>query len=1648
MRDTKKRATLWETLLGALSAPAFCKAMNLTPEGVKEQFQEYHLKAACRRLKAAADANGRFAAGAVLPILQDYLPVLADEPREGWLVDCYNYVLRKIFPETTDPENADTAARYEAGRRVFLQILRGLYHYEKVHLPFDPRYNFEMLPAKEIKKEHFTREYLRLRTLVRDDYIYEYMRLAAEVTPFNALGHIGGVTYVATFMARQLHKRGVPVDVALIAGAAAVHDMGKYGVKKGEERRVPYLHYYYTDIFCEREGLPQMGHIAANHSVWDLELENLSVESLLLIYADFRVKSSRNEKHQEVIHFYTLKEAFDVILNKLDDVDDAKRQRYQRVYAKLADFEDYMLELGVTVDLPENFAQAPARERIVKRKEKVLMEGEEVVRQLKFTAIAHNIELMAIFRSESDFGNLIEAARSEQNWKNLRTYITIFEEYSTYMTEQQKLMTLQFLFELLSHREEDIRVQAAELMGRIVARFNERYTKELPKGVNMPRKKVTNQTLFSQFVAQIINPGRRYTQQHKNWIGSCLGPFVRSVLATRYERIGTAAANIAEDKNPTAPYLEVLQKYYEAVSPDPEERMTLLQALLALRPEDLTEGFCQVVRAYLAKAAQQDENTIVRLAALYGMHHLFKKELDETEFIRQLLRTMNLPEGLEQFQGRESSLFLEDLKTGTHWLVKIANIHLMCHALLQQKEQQSGMHLGMHLCNLVKVSEHLAVRQAAGEALLAIADTMTYSQRNEMAVELFNGLEIGDLQIAKYVPEYLGKMALKLRPGELDEFISTLQDEIESTNFQLATSAVNTMGVMLENFQDFSAQMPQDDGQNEKRQLRLLYAMLRAYAHYDKELSRDAFRDIGTYIFHSPVMPEIRKDFFFLHSYKKIWVLLNENTENMLDFYSNAAVLNHIYRFISWSEFAHGHFVFPPEQKVCFYPGTFDPFSSGHKAVAKRIRDMGFIVYLALDEFSWSKHTQPRLMRRKIMNMSVADTENIYPFSENLSVNIANPDDIKKLKEIFADKDLYIAVGSDVVENASAYRQDPGPNTIHSVNHIIFERETREQANWYSDTTPAKAREKATEKLIKGDVIHLKLDKFYEDISSTRIRENIDQNRDISALIDTVAQNFIYANNLYLREPAYKHVLEAQEIGIGEFRPRTWEELPHLQSMISSVGANPLLLQRYLEWDGHGARRVYTQYVNTGGRGEHVIAFGAVHQVPMQNLLVEFRDARVAEHVREEASGRIAAIGYFYVNDDSSISYPGQILLAEMMTELINRDFTYVVYHPIDPTGYNERTVEALTRQGFVDIAPEGSPHPLYAVHIKSPVVLFRDVETTIKNPFNKNPRVLRALDKAHNNLLEVMRRIYPGKLILSFNTSAMHYRIIQKVARLNGVSTAEDPQKRRGPYMSVPFGKALSDVLVPNTVTKALHIEKYFNRAVKGFMLAEAHHYATVDNQVKTIKSFHRPVILIDDLLEKGHRMRMLTPYLKKNDVEVKAVLAGVMSGFAMDLMAQQGYHCECAYFLPSLEMWLNERDCYPFIGGDSIDNANNYSGYDRNPSVNLILPYVKPEFIQHGDEDAAFIYSLTCLQNAKLIMETLQAEYQALYEKRLTLKRLGEVITVPRIPDIDIGVKFDTNMDPTRFIENDIERLVRLRWGELGLNLQSESERNRGGE
>ena len=67
-------------------------------------------------------------------------------------------------------------------------------------------------------------------------------------------------------------------------------------------------------------------------------------------------------------------------------------------------------------------------------------------------------------------------------------------------------------------------------------------------------------------------------------------------------------------------------------------------------------------------------------------------------------------------------------------------------------------------------------------------------------------------------------------------------------------------------------------------------------------------------------------------------------------------------------------------------------------------------------------------------------------------------------------------------------------DSIHTFPHIIFRRnsEASEQEKEGSET--------AASTTIRGEILQLSLPVQLEDISSTRIRENIDCNRDISNL--------------------------------------------------------------------------------------------------------------------------------------------------------------------------------------------------------------------------------------------------------------------------------------------------------------------------------------------------------------------------------------------------------------------------------------------------------------------------------------------------------------------------------------------------------------------
>lgn len=1565
-------------------------------------------------------------------------------PKEGWLAYLYAYTIGALFPQriTQEKRREDDALR--TGRLLLFQIIRTLLQIKRIGKQVDFSRDFEFLTPEEYKKYDSAAEYKKLLDINRDWYIHEFMCIGSEITPYNTLGHIAGVHRLCMHVAGQLEKIGMPIDVALLSGAAFSHDLGKYGGTEEESARIPYLHYYYTDQFLSGNNMPTIAHIAANHSTWDLELENLSVESLVLIYSDFRVKSTRNEDGREEANFYSLKDSFDVILNKLDNVDQAKKDRYIRVYSKLKDFEEYIESRGVRTQLSEDFADPEPSDV----KDGSLKTESEVIDTFKGLAIQHNITLMSKFNNEAEFGNLLEAARSEKNWKNIRAYINIFEEYYTYMTQKQKYVILHLLYELLMHREGDIRRQAGSLMGKVVADYDEEYRKEIPHGALAGKRELTGIELWDRYLHEIIFPDYKVTDQHRRWIGYAL----RSFIISLFESL---------DEGERKQYLQVLLGYCDKATEGDHEVFVVLDSLLFIHTSDMGLSDRLKVIEFAEKASKRDSLEI-KICALRVAKYMADSDDDPriVKIIEQVVKNneYNLITGAiylkskisertgkrraatkgaeskfesgsgsdleadlkpvlepERYTDGISNVFLENLKVDTPWVAKAVNIEFLLDSL-NRGEKGELLHITTHLSNLLKVSEKVTVRHSAGRALLKVIKMLPLDERNEVVIELARGLEIGEYQFSKYIPAYLGEMSLYLHPNELDEFIKELIKQTESTNDRISSVALDTAGVMITNYAGYEERFPEEAGMGDLRLKRLLSILMKGLSNYRKVVNQEAFEVIGRHIFGSSKLSLETKAHIFEIINKKMLTLLLDQEETDPAFYNNAASLNHIYRFIKDYHFLYGNFSSRPIKKAAFFPGTFDPFSLGHKAIVQEIRDLGFEVYMALDEFSWSKKTQPRMIRRKIMSMSVADEQHVYLFPDSVPVNLSNEADLSRLRELFPDRELYVVVGSDVIVNASSYRKPPTKGSIHTFDHIVFKRESASEGK-YEENRLKEALEN-----IRGRVVQLKLPVHLEDISSSRIRENIDYNRDISNLIDNVAQNYIYDNSLYLREPQYKVIMQTKGIYTEEIPGGNQKVIEEINDRLFNKSPGLARLREYLD-----QKQTKIVLIRDGQQSNRPVAVGAYQNIERTDLYVEFEDMETAAYLRENVSGKIAVISCLYFTGDTEIRDLPQLLLTEVLATCLRDDYGYAVYHRRQSGPLNKMVLDVLERQGFLK-APAKEGINIYTVDMKAPITLLQNMETTIKDPLNRNDRVLAVMDKAHRNLQMTLTGLYPGNLVISFNAGVLHHKMVKMITVDNRVPVETAPGTCLGPYMCVPFGKILRVAAVPNTVTKTLHTDKVFKPDIKGFRIAEYPNYSPLINQVRTIKSFNRSVILVDDLLHKGYRIRELDPLFNEENINIIKLIVGILSGRGKDLMTVQKRQVDSAYFVPNLRAWFVESSVYPFIGGDSVErkDAENVSMI---PSINLIQPYVAPAFLKGAHKKSIFELSLTCLENAKEILIALEEEYQTLYEKSLTLKRLGEVVISSRSPDQGDCLHYDLNLAPSVYVANDIEKLKRLR-------------------
>lgn len=260
------------------------------------------------------------------------------------------------------------------------------------------------------------------------------------------------------------------------------------------------------------------------------------------------------------------------------------------------------------------------------------------------------------------------------------------------------------------------------------------------------------------------------------------------------------------------------------------------------------------------------------------------------------------------------------------------------------------------------------------------------------------------------------------------------------------------------------------------------------------------------------------------------------------------------------------------------------------------------------------------------------------------------------------------------------------------------------------------------------------------------------------------------------------------------------------------------------------------------------------------------------------------------------------------------------------------------------------------------------------------------------------------------------------RVQRQNGAENGT-----QGRYMCVPYGKILSGEVVPETVTKTLHAEKCFKPDGSGFTVVEYPGYSSLPNQIRTLKSFRRPVILVDDLLHKGYRIKKLNPLFEHENLEISRIIVGILSGRGRDLMREQHRQVDCEYFIPNLHYWVTESLLYPFIGGDSVSERANPGRMLT--SVNLILPYFYPRHYVDTSEAAVRTLSRTALENALCVLRALEKAHQRTFNTVLTLRRLGEAVEHPRLPDRGKALDYDFSIPASAYLEDDLLLLDRIR-------------------
>ena len=1545
-----------------------------------------------------------------------------------WRDAVYGDVRRRLFPTRFPVSTAEVAA--VAG--FFLPLAEAVLAEQgrregggmAERLPFRP------LDEDEVTPWSSAGEYRRLLGHVRDDGVLVALAMAQQWRGFSIADHTLAVTALSLFVGRQL-ARQVPVDLPLLHGASIGHDIGKFGCIGGEERRIPRLHYYYTHLWYESRNLPGLGHIATNHSTWDLEQVRLPVETLLLIYADFRVKEMPGEDGTQRMAIISLREAFGTIRDKLENLDKSKLQRYQGVYRKLKDLEDYLLHLGVELDVAGLPTTKPPTPRLPRglsivdvlagrsRPDVVaLATGPDIATVSRLFTTAHNIGVMERLRDLTPLRGLLEEARSFEGWRDLRTYIGILGEYAPALSMEQKELALDFFYELLAHRDDDIRYHAANRIGDLLALGEDFWRKDLPDGVvqedgNWVLRQLERVLTLLDLAGPEAEEDMGETERVVYAVPVILRRFMRhtdeKLRAQALEQVYSGLMRRLGDHRPlvglyACESFELLLRHLSV-----EQKLRLPEAVRSWADHEADNTRLMAWRLLVAlardgAAAAPELLTRVRSCAeVLATRVSGTLSVAELHLLEELAATVGLAAVAERCRELHEhdrvpvrDVMLRNLKSRVGWVEKKVNgDYLVASALARREggddpESLFAAEVAAHLSNVLKVSRVEGTRFHAGRCLLQLLPVLSTPQRNDLMVELLRSLQLDAEAITRYIPRFLGAVLASLPDQEFLEALDDIEDHVRRGTEPLQRLLLQTLGWVI-----VSLAVERLDGGVLRR---LAGMLLGALAETRASTVHEGYAQIAMVL--ERMTRKQRNDgrlsLFLRIVTKSLLSLVTHKPGERGRFFLIASALNHLDRAMAA---ARPLVRFPARPSVAFLPGTFDPFTMAHTEVVSRVLTQADEVLVQVDDYSWKKHAQPRQVRQELAWMALAAIPEAFEAPFEPPVNLANGDSVRQLKRRIGRRELWVVVGSDVLEGASAYRDTAGP--IWDLPHLVVVRENSPSQRWQ-------------EKLdaFRNRVQVVSVSHKVKAISSTSLRAALDRGGDLEALCDPLVGRTLSERRLYVNYPPRKEPVRQPRYSLLVERG---SKLPSGLQAVARAGSLPPATR----WAGRRSE-VCALAARDGAKPLAALSW---REVSAAALPVELSDPELALLPEKHLLGLGALVDGFAASPGSDGQEHFGTLLSRVMARWLDSGMLFALTAVSD--GASPQLWEALEECGAWWLSDEprasASAARWAAVRLTEPLVLVWDLEQVLQPPIVAEEGIEALIAGGRRAIARYFARRAPGSALFHLFERETK-RVVVEWARER---IAEQGAERR--WVILGLGRQFYRDLIGDCPTLALDLERFLTwQGYEG-----GFHPSTgsppLEVQLHTARELGRDALLVAPFLDSEEPVLKVQAAAHQAGVALREVLIGVTSASVHAALHLAGIPHRCGTVIPRWQGVLRESSLMPYLGGWSILGREPLETGSLRPSLNDCLPYHHPHPLGL-DGEAALDFSRLVLDQTRLLLATIEGIFRSREGRMLSLHDLGAIVRTPRCPPLPKGFLPPRERVPSELLVDDLEALARL--------------------